>query len=270
MAIKVCDAIMGSGKSSSAINYMNEHPQQKYIYITPYLEEAVRIRKSCPALNFREPSGKIPEFEFKKYKHTLGLISSGENITSTHNMFLRYSDDMIDLIKKHNYVLIIDEAVEVLRPSGITKSDMQLLEKAGWVTKDNDIIRLSPSFDYEGGFANEIVALSKGNRLVDMPGDGYGNLYYYWLFSKDIFMAFKDVIVLTYLFEAQTMKYYFDMTNIQYEKIGIRYDKKNGYHFCDEMKYVPEYTKTLSEKIHIFDNDKLNAIGNAKTALSYT
>ena len=49
MAIKVCDAIMGSGKSSAAIAYMNEHPQQKFIYITPYLEEAVRIRESCPA-----------------------------------------------------------------------------------------------------------------------------------------------------------------------------------------------------------------------------
>ncbi len=35
MAIKVCDAIMGSGKSSAAISYMNEHPNQKFIYITP-------------------------------------------------------------------------------------------------------------------------------------------------------------------------------------------------------------------------------------------
>lgn len=37
--IKVCDAIMGSGKSSAAINYMNEHPDKKFIYITPYLNK---------------------------------------------------------------------------------------------------------------------------------------------------------------------------------------------------------------------------------------
>ena len=158
MAIKVCDAIMGSGKSSAAIAYMNEHPQQKFIYITPYLEEAVRIRESCPALDFKEPSDKIPEFEFKKYKHTVGLIAAGKNITSTHNMFLRYSDDMIEMIKEQGYTLIVDEAVEVLRPSTITASDMQLIEQAGWITKEDGIITLSPSFDYDGGEFSEIVA----------------------------------------------------------------------------------------------------------------
>ena len=38
--IQVCDAIMGTGKSSAAITYMNEHKEEKFIYITPYLEEA--------------------------------------------------------------------------------------------------------------------------------------------------------------------------------------------------------------------------------------
>lgn len=270
MAIKVCDAIMGSGKSSAAIDYMNHHPKQKFIYITPYLEEAVRIRESCPELDFKEPSDKIPEFDFKKYKHTLDLISSGENITSTHNMFLRYSDDMVDMIKEHNYTLIIDEAVEVLRPSSITSSDMKLLEQAGWVTKENGIIKLEPSFNYESGLANEIVALSKGNRLVDMPDTRQGCVYYYWLFSKDILTAFKDVFILSYMFDAQTMKYYFDIVGIDYRNIGIKRDKRGGYHFNDTVDYLPEYTRTLSEKIHIFDNDKLNSIGNNKHSLSYT
>lgn len=270
MAIKVCDAIMGSGKSSAAISYMNEHPNQKFIYITPYLEEAVRIRESCPALDFKEPSNKIPEYDFRKFKHTVSLIAAGKNITSTHNMFLRYSDDMIDMIKEQGYTLIIDEAVEVLRPSNITISDMQLIEQAGWVSKEDGIITLSPSFDYDGGKFSEIVSLAKGNRLVDMPSCGYGNWFYYWLFSKDILLAFKDVIVLTYLFESQTMKYYLDIVKLPYNNIGISRDKDGGYHFSDTMSYIPEYTKTLSSKIHIFENDKVNAIGNKRTALSYT
>lgn len=269
MAIKVCDAIMGSGKSSAAINYMNAHPTQKFIYITPYLEEAARIRNSCPDLHFKEPSNKIPEFDFRKFKHTIELINAGENITSTHNMFLRYSDDMIDMIRKQGYTLIVDEAVEVLRPSSITKSDMMLLESAGWVSKEGDVIKLLPSFNYEYGLASEIVALSKGNRLVDMPDVKQGNVYYYWLFSKDILMAFKDVFVLTYLFEAQTMKYYFDIADIPYRYIGIVKDKK-GFHFSETPQYIPEYTKELSSKIHIFDNDKINSVGDDKHALSFT
>lgn len=270
MSIKVCDAIMGSGKSSAAITYMNEHPDQKFIYITPYLEEAVRIRESCPALDFKEPSDKIPQFGFKKYKHTVELIAAGKNITSTHNMFLRYSDDMIDMIKEQGYTLIIDEAVDVLRASSITTSDMQLMEKAGWTTKEEGVIKLFPSFEYNDGRFNEVVALSRGNRLIDMPNYGHGKLYYYWIFSKDIFQAFKDVIILTYLFESQTMKYYFDIVNLSYTKIGIQKDEAGTYRFNDTMLYIPEYTKQLSSKIHIFENDKLNEIGNKKTALSYT
>lgn len=269
MAIKVCDAIMGSGKSSAAINYMNENPHEKFIYITPYLEEAERIRDSCPKLQFKEPSSNLPEYGFRKYKHTFDLISNGENITSTHNMFLRYSDDMIDIIKEQGYILIIDEAVDVLRKSKVTISDVKLMEDAGWVERRNGVIKLNPTFDYQGGVANEIVSLSKGNRLIDIPDKSNGNYFYYWLFSKDILLAFKEVIILTYLFEAQTMKYYLDLSNIGYSKIGINKDNGN-YNFSEKVDYIPEYTKDLSSKIHIFDNDKINSIGKNKNALSST
>ena len=40
--VRVCDAIMGNGKTESSITYMNEHADRKYIYITPYPEEAAR------------------------------------------------------------------------------------------------------------------------------------------------------------------------------------------------------------------------------------
>lgn len=270
MSIKVCDAIMGSGKSSAAINYMNAHPNQKFIYITPYLEEAKRIRDSCPELNFKEPSNKIPDFDFKKYKHTEELLVSGENITSTHNMFLRYSDDMTDLIKRHEYTLIVDEAVDVLRHSTVTRSDVKLLEEAGWVVNDNGVLKITPSFNYKGGVANEIVSLSKGNRLVDIPDGKTGNRYFYWLFSSDIINSFKDVFVLTYIFEAQTMKYYFDMMGISFDYIGIKRDDSGDYFFSESMQYVPEYTAHLSDMIHIFENDKLNKIGDNKHSLSYT
>ena len=32
--VRVCDAIMGTGKSSAAITYMNEHPEKRFIYVT--------------------------------------------------------------------------------------------------------------------------------------------------------------------------------------------------------------------------------------------
>lgn len=64
--IQVCDAIMGTGKSSAAITYMNEHRNEKFIYITPYLEEAERIKNGCKDMHFVEPSDKLKQYEFKK------------------------------------------------------------------------------------------------------------------------------------------------------------------------------------------------------------
>ena len=266
--IKICDAIMGSGKTSAAINYMNSHPTQKFIYITPYLEEAERIRNSCPNLHFREPSDKLKEFSFRKFEHTAELISSGANITSTHNMFLRYSDDMVDMIRKHNYTLIIDEAVDMLRPITIKPSDLEFLKNGGWASIKDGVFKVELPSDYKDGVFSKVASLSRGNRLVSFADTGE-NGFYYWLFSKDIFMAFKDVFVLTYLFDAQTMKYYFDLSGIKYENIGIA-RHNNDYTFCDTPQYIPEYVKELKDKIHIFDNAKINSVGDNKCSLSAT
>ena len=43
IAIMICDAIMGSGKSSAVIDHMNSNPDKHYIYITPFLDEALRF-----------------------------------------------------------------------------------------------------------------------------------------------------------------------------------------------------------------------------------
>ena len=72
--VRVCDAIMGSGKTSATIGYINAHPEKKFLYITPYLPEAERIKNNCPQADFVEPSDRIPEFLFSKAMHTLGLI----------------------------------------------------------------------------------------------------------------------------------------------------------------------------------------------------
>lgn len=270
MSIKICDAIMGSGKSSAAINYMNAHPQQKFIYITSYLSEAARIKDACPELHFIEPNNRLPEFGFKKYRHTFQLISEGKNIASTHNMFLRYTDEMIDKIKEHNYIIIIDEAVDILYPAGISTVDLMVFERLGWLIRENGVIKISPDFDYHNGKYDEIVSLARGNRLVEMDDARKNGKLYYWLFSKELLLAFKDVYVLTYMFNVQLMRCGLDLMGLEYHKIGIRRDKYGRYLFCDYPNYIPEYTAHLSEMIHILDNDKLNVVGKGQTALSHT
>lgn len=44
MSTIIVDSIMGSGKSSFAINYMNK-TDDRFIYITPFLSEIERVKK---------------------------------------------------------------------------------------------------------------------------------------------------------------------------------------------------------------------------------
>ena len=141
--IKVCDAIMGAGKSSAAITYMNENPSQKFIYITPYLEEARRIKENCPRLHFIETSGKLEKYHYKKTLHTEKLIQEGRNITTTHSAFKRYTKEMLEQIREQGYILFIDENVDILENLEVDPFDLQVVREAGYVIEDGDRFRLS-------------------------------------------------------------------------------------------------------------------------------
>ena len=53
ITINVVDAIMGSGKTSAAINYINGLDEDtRVIYITPYLNEVIRIKEECSEKKF--------------------------------------------------------------------------------------------------------------------------------------------------------------------------------------------------------------------------
>ena len=82
--IQIIDSIMGSGKTTWAIRFMNEHPQNRYIYITPYLQEAERIAEACPKLHFRQPTETI-----SKQASFFQLLKEGENMAISHELFSR-------------------------------------------------------------------------------------------------------------------------------------------------------------------------------------
>lgn len=271
MAIKVCDAIMGSGKSSAAIKYMNDHPEQRFIYITPYLEEVDRIKTSCPRLHFQEPSNKIPACGFRKCNHAVELLLDGRNVASTHSLFLRHSNEMVDAIKKHEYTLIIDEALDTFsKAEKVSQCDIARLERYGDLIRNGELLTTSDTCDYTEGELLQIIERARGGRLVEMRRGDTSSQFYCWEFAVDVITAFKDVIIMTYLFDAQDMKYYMDIFGLQYDYIGVCKNDAGDYEFCEPGRWMPSYANNLSGKIHIIDNAKLNAIGEDRCALSST
>lgn len=264
--VKVCDAIMGTGKSSAAINYMNEHSDKRFIYITPYLDEAQRIRDGCPRLYFVEPSNKIEQFHFKKCEHTADLIKKGRNITTTHQAFKRYTADMLQDITANGYTLLIDENIDILEKYDIDSADLRILVESGYLNSDNGVFH-STGKEYGGCVFRELFRFLEVRDLIQLEGGNKTQLYY-WTLPPELITAFEDVIVMTYLFNGQSLRHMFEMYDIQYEYIGIEKTGDRDYHFGKYPGYTPEYVSGIKDMIHIIDSEKLNAIGDNEHDLS--
>lgn len=263
--IKVCDCMMGCGKTSACINYMNEHPDQKYIYITPYTDEAARIVNACPSLWFFEPSEKNKETGYSKSRDTAVLISAGKNIASTHQCFKFYTKDMLDAIRAGEYILMIDENVSVLEECNEAKpSDIKMALRANYIAIKDNVYKLIET-DYDGSWGSSFFRLIKSRQLMQV--DSPDKTIYYWALPEDLLLAFKDVVIMTYLFEGTDMYYYLKMRGIEYEDLRVIHDD-TGYHFASGKMGVTEEMRRVPEKIHICEKQSLNEIGDHYYSLS--
>ena len=257
----VVDEMMGRGKSWAAINYMNSHNDQKFLYITPYLDELNnRIIPNCPDKNFVMP-------EDRKYgtktRHLKTLLNRGVNIASTHALFSLFDEELIDICRNQNYTLIMDEVSNVVEQYSITNEDLHtLLEKYVDVNPDTNLMNWrDDKRNYSGKFANE-------KRLCNMGCLGkYGSDVMIWLFPIHAFNAFSKIYILTYMFNAQIQKFYYDFYGLKYTYLHVVGNDIENYKFSigkdaciNEINY--------RELIHICQDQKLNSIGDMKTDLS--
>lgn len=274
--IKVCDAIMGSGKTESAITFMNENPDKKFIYITPFVKEAERILAACPSLNFTVADNK-KEHGGAVLRHTHALVESGHNVATTHQAFRLYRQEILDLIREQHYYLIIDEAIDILSKTDVSNDDLRMLEKDGLIEfgEDGFFHKTEAAASYNGKLMDELRLLDRYDlvRSFDDGDDDNGieqgkTRFFFWSLDAKLLQVFDEVIVLTYMFESQNMYQMLKMKDIPYQKIGISRDEDGTFRFADSMQYVPDYTQHLSEMINILENDQLNAIGRDRYSLS--
>ncbi|MEA1973775.1 MAG: hypothetical protein U9N34_10865, partial [Candidatus Cloacimonadota bacterium] len=262
MKIKIVDAMMGKGKTSWAINFMNERTEFGYVYITPFLDEVDRVMSSVeyptytPKVHMNDDGNVV----FKKEAFNKLLIGK-KSIVSTHSLFASVNDTDKDLITAGNYVLILDEVMSVVDTINISASDLKLLinQKAILFSDDNEQVIWNDEFkDYRGKFTY-IKDIAKDGRLIHLNG----NLLY-WKFPVDVFKAFNEVIILTYKFRSQIQHYYYQLHNIEFDYYSV--DNIGGkYKLID---YVDEGGAELRDLINIVDDEKLNSIGNREGNLS--
>lgn len=238
--VKIIDAICGAGKTSYAIQMMNDNSQvgfgskgdfytstKKYIYVTPFLNEVTRVINGTKA-EFSEPINK----KGSKYEHVKKLIEDGKSIVMTHELFSRLDEDTLTDIECEGYTLIMDEVANVLEQIKISSSDLGYLLKSGAIEIDNKSKKVSwLDEDYDVSENNrfrDIRVLAERENLYIMQD----NTAMFWTMNVKAFLCFEEVYILTYLFDGQSQRYYYDMHEIDYEKFSVR-QVESRYELCE-------------------------------------
>lgn len=265
--IKICDALCGSGKTSACIRMMNEQVDKRFIFVTQFLSEVSRIMTQCKSRGFVTPDGGI-EVGKTKMSDLRTLLQNGQNIATTHALFVACPDEIKFLITEKHYVLVLDETVDIMCVSDLKPCDVNMLSRANIVKKDGGVVQwIDEMYEHEDtdgdGLFSEAVRLSKSKNLLS-----HDEVMYYWSLPPELFACFDDVYVLTYLFHAQLLRCFFDMYELPYEYIGVKKTDTQQYLFCkpEDMNR----RRDLRDKIHVLEHRKVNAVGDDRNALSFS
>ncbi len=253
MELNVVNALMGQGKTSAAINYINNAPEDEhFIFCTPYLSEVDRVITACSDKEFIEPQ-KSPS----KRHQLKELVTNKNNVATTHSLFSNIDSETRKLIADNNYTLILDETIAPISQLILPSSDREFITSLC-------------EFDHKGRavwnsvkgttYMKSIETMCNCHRLYCANND------LVQLLPIENFKAFSQVFILTYLYESSFTAYYFQMFEIQPKYWWIQGDSYKNFTFVDyEVKHdISDITKL----IHICDNEKMNEIGDPATALS--
>lgn len=234
----VYDALMGSGKTHNAIERMRKYLKndKRFIYVTPFLSEVNRV---CSALGKDKvvyPKGR-DEFDLKnheindnlinskgkfnlnakstfnylnKRKQFLKFASNRESIICTHSLFMSLKREDYNLFQ--DYILILDEVVNPLKVVWIGEKDIKILqnEELIMLDKETDEVRFIDD-DYDDDAFRKVKMLCRNSSVYYLD-----RCFFVWVFPKEIFLEFKRIEILTYLFEGSFLAAYFKMFGIDY------------------------------------------------------
>ena len=254
LQIKILDDIMGSGKSTWAIHYINDNPDKKFLCIVPLLDECERYKEKTD-IDIVDP-----EKWGSKWNHFKHLVENEQNIVTTHALIQKMDLDMLELLKSKDYILMIDECLDVLSPYNISKDDMKIIFNENLVSLDEDgfLIWNEDKKPYKGGYG-DVKRLCSFKSLMGFKKDNSEDLakILMWNFPIDFFKCFDESYIFTYLWEGSVQKSYFDIHGIKYKK----YMLKDGELVEHNIELEYQKRKEVVGLINIYEG-RFNKIGS--------
>ena len=256
--IKVVDAMCGQGKTSWAIQYMNENKDKRFIFVTPFLNEVARIQDKC---GFEVPSD---DNKIRKIDDFKRLVDENKSIATTHKLLSHLTVEMVSMIKNSDYILILDEVIESVTESQLSDGDKKALIKLGLIKEvdgnlfrgDEDVIE---SFN-EGSWAYSYIITGLKRKNLEI----FEGKILMWLFPIDILNCFREIYILTFLFDGYPLSSYLKFNKLSYTKYSVC-SNDDGYEIID---YVGTDTSKFKSLIALYEDEKINAIGNDVSSFS--
>lgn len=269
--ITVVDAMMGCGKTSAAINYMEDNcDTERFLYITPYLEESERIKNACVKCRFQTPCELGT-----KLKGIKELLAHGANIASTHALFGILDEEALKLVRSKGYVLMMDEVYDVVGRYRISGQDIGFLmdyircDKYGFLHWNTP----AGADDYTGELfrwlkrdidCQTVIAGGVGEDEKPKAGEPF-----FKVVPVKSFSSFSKIFVLTYMFNGSIQKAYFDYFGMAYRTMGIK-QTPEGYFFSEEAGASAPPVSDIKSLITLWDGGRAKDIGRKKGTLSYS
>jgi len=267
MKIKVIDAPCGYGKTESMIQYMKKNDDKfRFMFVTPYLSEIERVGRELP--NFAIPTAND---ELSKSDHIKQLVENGDSIITTHELFKHFDGEMLSLISKQEYVMILDEVINVIDTLQLGRDALTTLVRDGKITidpithliywvKDETMLDINPAF-------TNAQKLIQKKSVYEVNGVGL-----VWTLPVVYFKVFKDIFILTYMFECQQQAYYYKSNGVEIELMSVKPTEETKdncypnieYEFVSHDNRIKYDKSEIRSLINIYDG-KLNTLGQSKT-----
>lgn len=239
--VEVLDGLMGSGKTTKILEWIDNNPNEKFLFVSPLLsevEEGGRVTSSVNSVTFECPS--VSEHETKS-DHLLKLLENGVNIACTHSLYLAVKDEHLNLIEKMGYILIIDEEVNVVDViDGYSRDDYRWLYEnkkievsdtdgmISWVCKtdvgeDNKYFKFKNLCDYQALY---VTKRDSCMMVTHLP--------------IKLMTSAKRVVVLTYMFEGNMLHKFLQLKGVEtvrFEEVAL--NEVNGDEIRSLVNLIP-------------------------------
>lgn len=245
--VYIVDSIMGSNKTNRIIEWMDNNPENNYIYVSPLLSEVESGSRLHNNLN--NIVLEIPNNDFGSKSDSLfKMLVAGDSIACTHSLYLAMKEKHFNEIARKGYIVIIDEEVDVIGGfDRYSKSDMK------WLVSKNEI-HISDD-DGMVSWIGDRKELTENHKYLDFLQYCDSKSLYCTKRSDTmavtqlpikLFECAKQVIILTYMFEGNILDCFLKLKGFDVQKFeGIKTDAINKSSLRDLITVIPPSDKTV-------------------------